>query len=252
MNGLDIETARWKSVDAMDEIKETVAKYDLGEFILKTARFGYDGKGQIKTKVKDMDTNGNLLDFLEKTKGQHLILEECIDFTCEISVIVARDKQGKSETYGPMLNEHKDHILHKTHMPADITKDAQDKAKAIAHKIADSVNLIGVLTVEFFVCDDGRVLVNEIAPRVHNSGHWTIDACAVSQFENHVRAVCGLPVGSSARHCDAMMLNLIGKDVDNLAPYFDDPNACIHLYGKKDARPGRKMGHVTFLKPEGQ
>lgn len=250
VNGLDIETARWKSVDEPADVKSAIEEYNLKEFILKTARFGYDGKGQIRSTAKDIDQSQDLLDFLENTRGQLLILEECIDFNHEISVIIARDKFGKTETYGPMLNEHKKHILHKTHVPADISAAVATKAIDIATKIADAVNLIGVLTVEFFVCSEDRILVNEIAPRTHNSGHWTIDACATSQFENHVRAVCGLPILSPSRHSDAEMLNIIGENLSDIDTYLGKENANIHLYGKRESRPDRKMGHITFLKPK--
>ena len=133
-------------------------------------------------------------------------------------------------------------------IPTNIPVSIEKKAKSYIKKLAESIDLIGIMTLELFVTKDGKVLANEIAPRTHNSGHWTIDACAVSQFENHVRCVCGLPVGNPARHSDAIMINLIGNDVNDIPKYLSMKNACVHLYGKNEVRAGRKMGHVTILK----
>ncbi len=248
LNDHGIKTTRWSSTSDINDIKNTLKSWGGNEFILKTTRFGYDGKGQIKCDIKDTD---ELNKFLNDTDGQGIIMEELVDFACEISIIVARDIEGNSETYGPMLNEHKNHILHKTTVPSNISEATESKALGIAKDIAETINLIGVLTVEFFVCKDGGVLVNEIAPRTHNSGHWSIDACCVSQFENHVRTVCGLPVGSTARHSNATMLNIIGDDVNNIDDLLGADNGCLYLYGKRQARTGRKMGHITFIKPKG-
>lgn len=250
LNDNGIETARWKHIQSIDDIKNTAKSWGADGFILKTARFGYDGKGQIKCDTNQIEMDNDLKAFLNDTHGQDLIMEDLIDFSYEISVIVARDKTGISSSYGPMLNDHKNHILHITTIPANVSKATTDQALECAQKISHAVNLTGVLTVEYFVRQDGRVLVNEIAPRTHNSGHWTVDACAISQFENHVRTVCGLPVGSTANHSDAQMVNLIGDDINNIQNYLRDENACVHLYGKKDARAGRKMGHITTLKPK--
>ncbi len=248
LNDHGIKTTRWNSISNIDDIKNTLKGWGGNEFILKTTRFGYDGKGQIKGDIKSLN---EVNAFLNDTDGQNLIMEELVDFACEISVIIARDIEGNSEAYGAMLNEHKNHILHKTSVPSGISKIIENTAIDIAKNIAATINLTGVLTVEFFVCRNGSVLVNEIAPRTHNSGHWSIDACCVSQFENHVRTVCGLPASPPARHSDATMLNLIGDDVNNIDALLDAPNACLHLYGKKDARSGRKMGHITFIKSKG-
>ncbi len=239
INDLDIRTAGWKAISSLDDI-------DVDTFIIKTARFGYDGKGQIKSYKNDPD----LSIFLESHKRQDLILEHIIDFKCEISVVVARDKNGKTETYGPMLNEHKNHILHHTYHPAGQDPHIDKKAREIAEKIANAVHLRGVLTVEYFVTKDGDLLVNEIAPRTHNSGHWSIDACAASQFENHVRCVCGLDVAEPVHNKSALMINLIGEDIYKIDDFKTMANAHIHLYGKEEARAGRKMGHITVLNPE--
>tara|TARA_B100001093_G_scaffold419784_1_gene411472 strand:- start:386 stop:1447 length:1062 start_codon:yes stop_codon:yes gene_type:complete len=243
LNDLGIETARWKKMESTEDLLQA----GFQDFIIKTTRFGYDGKGQISSSLDECNTCEKLKSFFETHKNNDLILEEKVAFTDEMSVIIARNKQGESAIYGPMLNIHKNHILYKTIYPNSFSKDVIEKAHEIAQKIADEIKLIGVLTVEFFICEDGRILANELAPRTHNSGHWTIDACAVSQFEQHVRAVCGLPLGSSEAHSDAEMLNLIGNDVKDINNYMKQDNACVHLYGKKEAREGRKMGHVTFL-----
>lgn len=244
LNDLGIETAKWQKIGSAEDLWQA----GMQDFVLKTTRFGYDGKGQIVSSLEECETCDELSSFFKNHKDHDLILEEKIDFTDEMSVIIARNEKGQSAIYGPMLNIHKNHILHKTVFPTDFSEDIKQKAHQIAEKIANKINLIGVLTVEFFVCKDGRLLANEIAPRTHNSGHWTIDACPVSQFEQHVRAVCGLPLGSTHAHSDAEMLNLIGDDVKDISNYLKQDNACVHLYGKKDARKGRKMGHVTFLK----
>ncbi len=250
LNNLGINTTRWSAISNIEDIKNTLKSWNKDEFILKTTRFGYDGKGQIKSDRTELENNNNeLLAFLTSTKDQGLIMEEPVDFICEISVIIARDKLGKTATYDTMLNQHKNHILHKTTVPSGISQNSEIKARDVAKSIAEKINLIGVLTVEFFVLANSEVLVNEIAPRTHNSGHWSIDACSVSQFENHVRCVCSLPVGSSKRHNDATMLNLIGDEINQIDKHINDDNSCIHLYGKREVRAGRKMGHITFLKP---
>ena len=156
---------------------------------------------------------------------------------------------GKAAAYPAVKNEHKNHILSKTIAPADISAELQAEASQMAHKIAESVNLVGILTLELFVTKNGTLIANEIAPRTHNSGHWTIDACTISQFENHVRCVCGLPVGSTTPHSAATMINLVGiNDMNDIPKYLVMENAHVHLYGKREAREGRKMGHVTILK----
>ena len=178
------------------------------------------------------------------------ILEGFVDFSKEISVIVARGADGKAVPYVPVENIHKNHILDITIAPAAIDAKLSQEAEKIAVKIAEALDLRGLLAVEMFVTSDNRVLVNELAPRPHNSGHWTLDAAVTSQFEQAIRAVCGMPLGSPARLCDARMKNLIGDDVNDLEKYMADKNTKLHLYGKKEARPGRKMGHVTTLNPQ--
>lgn len=242
LNNIGIPTATWAKACTADQVKVTLEEWKTTNCILKTARFGYDGKGQIKiSKGTDIDAA------FASLKSDEVIIESIVPFAHEISVIVARDIHGKTECYDVALNEHKNHILSKTTIPAPLAPAILNKAKKLGKKLADEVGLVGVLALELFVTKDGKLLANEIAPRTHNSGHWTIDACAVSQFENHVRTVCGLPVGPAKRHSDAVMINLIGDDIMLVDKYVDKPNACIHLYGKPDVRAGRKMGHITLI-----
>ncbi|MBS0278323.1 MAG: ATP-grasp domain-containing protein, partial [Proteobacteria bacterium] len=176
------------------------------------------------------------------------ILEGFVNFDFEASVVAVRGADGRFAAYDPAENAHENHILARSVVPARLTAKQVEDAKAIAHKIADALDYVGVLGVELFVQTDGTLLVNEIAPRVHNSGHWTIEACIVSQFENHIRAVAGWPLGSTDRHSDAVMENLIGEqaaDFETLAT----KGGGLHLYGKSEIRAGRKMGHITYLKP---
>lgn len=243
LNSIDIPTAPWAPCHSAEDIAVTLGKWSATECIIKTARFGYDGKGQIFHRDgDDVERSWNELN------TQEAVIEGVIDFDCEISVIVARDLMGQSVAYPAVQNEHKNHILSKTIAPAPVSADIQQKASEMVHRLAEAVDLVGVLALELFVTKDGELLANEIAPRTHNSGHWTIDACAVSQFENHVRCVCALPVGPTVPHSAAEMVNLIGDDVNDLDTYLEMENAHIHLYGKEEARAGRKMGHVTILK----
>lgn len=243
LNNIGIPTAKWAKACSADQVHATLEEWGVTDCILKTARFGYDGKGQIKiSKNTDIDAA------FASLQSDEVIIESLVAFSCEISVIVARDRFGKTAVYDVVLNEHKNHILSKTTAPAPLAPALLAKAKKLGKKVADEVGLVGVLALELFVTKDGKILANEIAPRTHNSGHWTIDACAVSQFENHVRTVAGLPVGSAKRHSDAIMLNLIGDDIALVDHYIGKADACIHLYGKPEVRAGRKMGHITFIR----
>lgn len=243
LNNIGIPTARWSAPKTPQDALKTLEEWQQEQCIFKTTRFGYDGKGQARYTV-DTDIETLWTQF----KDQPLIMEEMIDFDCEISVIVGRDLSGQIIHYGPMLNEHKDHILSKTTLPAPLDDTIANEAIRMAEQLAEKIDLQGVLTLELFVTKDGKLLANEIAPRTHNSGHWSIDACAHSQFENHVRAVCDMPVLEPARHSDCDMLNLIGDDINLIEQYKTQSKACIHLYGKLETRPGRKMGHITILK----
>jgi 5-(carboxyamino)imidazole ribonucleotide synthase len=212
--------------------------------VLKTVRLGYDGKGQVTVTPET-----NVEEAWRRMGGKVGILEAFVDFSCEISVIVARGSEGAWATYPAVENQHVNHILDTTIAPARIPLETAARAEAIARRVAEKLDLIGVLAVEMFVTRSGEVLVNELAPRPHNSGHWTIDACVTSQFEQLVRAICGLPLGSVTPHSDAVMKNLLGDDVGKWRDALDDPLAKLHLYGKTETQPGRKMGHVTRLIP---
>jgi 5-(carboxyamino)imidazole ribonucleotide synthase len=215
-----------------------------GRAVLKTARMGYDGKGQF-TVAPGMPLD----DAWQRMGARRGILEEFVDFRCEVSVIVARAADGQMAVYPPVENRHINHILDTTIAPATLPPETARAAETIARDIATRLDLVGVLAVEMFVTQGGELLVNELAPRPHNSGHWTIDACATSQFEQLVRAICGLPLGSTERHADAVMKNLIGDEVKTWRGAVADPSARLHLYGKRTTRPGRKMGHITRLLP---
>ena len=242
-----IPTAPYRAVANSGELAGAVA--DLGApAILKTGRLGYDGKGQVRIDA-DTDLGDAWAQSGAGPATGGAILEGFVDFEREISVIAARAADGAMTSYVPVENRHAKHILDETTVPAPIPSDVAATATDIAHRLAERLKLAGLLAVEMFIAKDGGVLVNEIAPRPHNSGHWTIDACAISQFELLVRAVCGLPLGSTERTADATMKNLIGNDVDDWQVYLADPAARLHLYGKAETRPGRKMGHVTWLKP---
>ncbi|MCB9991291.1 MAG: 5-(carboxyamino)imidazole ribonucleotide synthase [Rhodospirillales bacterium] len=245
LNDIGIPTARWALAHSAEEIQTMTNDMGCSGFILKTTRFGYDGKGQVSYDLGEDPTPK-----WQKLDSNEIIIEEKVDFACEISVIVARDKLAQIATYGPILNEHDNHILSKSTVPAPIPDHTAAEARRITEHLAEAVDLVGVLALEMFVTPDGRLLANEIAPRTHNSGHWTIDACTVSQFEQHVRTACGMPIGHPNRHSDAVMINLIGGDAKKLAPWLEMKGASLHLYGKDDIREGRKMGHVTVLRPK--
>ena len=213
--------------------------------ILKTQTLGYDGKGQVLLAADD-----DLLDAWQGTLGgRPVVLEEFAPIEREVSLIVARATDGTVASFDPVETLHVNGILDVTLAPAAIAPDLASAARESAERIAHALDHVGVLCVEFFDTGDGRLLANEIAPRVHNSGHWTIEGCATSQFAQHVRAVCGLPLGSPARRANAAMKNLIGRDVERWPALAADPAAHLHLYGKAETREGRKMGHVTWLSP---
>lgn len=236
-----IQTAAYQPVDNAAELE--AAFRDLGErIVVKTRRLGYDGKGQVWITHAD-----EVADAWAALGGVPSIAEVAVNFTTEISVISARGADGVMATYVPVENRHVNGILDRTFAPAPIQRQVADRAVAIAETLAVELDIVGLLAVEMFVTGDNRLLVNEIAPRPHNSGHWTIDACAVDQFEQLVRAAAGWPLGDPSRHSDAEMHNLIGADVERWADLVSEPRACLHLYGKKEIRAGRKMGHVTYL-----
>lgn len=220
-----------------------------GKAVLKTAGWGYDGKGQ---QVLGPGSDATAA-WLELDTGE-AILEAFVDFECEISVVAARGLDGAMACYGPLANDHRDHILDLTVAPAPLPPALAQQARELAEAVLHELDVVGVLCVEMFVDRSGRLLINELAPRPHNSGHYTLDACVTSQFEQQLRAVCGLPLGSTAQHLPAAMANLLGDLWDGGEPDWPAalamPDVKLHLYGKADPRPGRKMGHLTALADE--
>ncbi|MBV2144756.1 5-(carboxyamino)imidazole ribonucleotide synthase [Falsochrobactrum sp. TDYN1] len=245
LNESGIKTAPWHLVD--DEESLIAALGALNERgILKTRRLGYDGKGQVRLTSLD-ETQAR--DALEAINLAPAILEGFVAFEREVSVIAARDRSGNVAIFDIAENVHKDGILATSTVPASISAQTAETARKAAEKLLHALDYVGVLGLEFFVLEDGTLLANEFAPRVHNSGHWTEAACAISQFEQHIRAVAGLPLGNTDRHSDCVMENLISTDVEKVPAILSQPNAVLHLYGKSEARPGRKMGHVTHIAP---
>ena len=243
---LGIKTADYADVSSPQTVRAAIARIGLPA-VLKTRRFGYDGKGQTIIRASD-DADGAWADLGTKSA----ILEAFVPFEREISVIAARSADGHVECFDVTENEHRDHILKISRVPAAISDGLAAQAFEIAERIAAALDYVGVLAVEMFVVDrDGKpeVLVNEIAPRVHNSGHWTLDGASISQFEQHVRAIAGWPLGKPLRHGEVTMTNLIGDEIDSYVDWLGLPGATVHLYGKGAARAGRKMGHVTQVVP---
>ncbi len=241
INAQGIPTAPYRAVDSPAALERALE--ELGRpAILKTTRLGYDGKGQVAIGEGDDPAEA-----WERMGGGQGILEGFVAFEREISAIVARGGDGATANFDIVWNEHRDHILAATHAPAPIAANMAEEAMEISRQLARALDLVGLLAVEMFVAPDGRLLVNELAARPHNSGHWTIDACISSQFEQFVRAVTGLPLGDPSRHSDAVMENLLGDAIEAWPAMLAEPNAKLHLYGKAQARPGRKMGHVTRL-----
>lgn len=247
LTDFEIKTAPYAEISS--DVDISVASVQVpAPAVMKTRRLGYDGKGQAIIPL-DGDPSAAW-----KAIGEvPAILEGFVDFELEMSVVAARGREGGFVAFDPAENVHRDHILHQSTVPASVPPEVAKEAVGIAKKIADELNYVGVLAVEMFVCNkDGKyeLLVNEIAPRVHNSGHWTIDGASVSQFEQHVRAVAGWPLARPYRLGKVEMTNLIGSEIDNWKKYVGQANTAVHVYGKGEARPGRKMGHVTKVTPE--
>ena len=246
---LGIGTADYADVSSIAALHAAIGVIGLPA-VLKTRRFGYDGKGQAILREGD-DPDRIWKELVTKSA----ILEAFIPFEREISVIAARSADGHVECFDVTENEHRDHILKISRAPAAIPDALAAEACAIAEKIANALGYVGVLAVEMFVLADPagpKVLVNEIAPRVHNSGHWTLDGASISQFEQHVRAIAGWPLGTPVRHGEVTMTNLIGDEINDYEQWLTVPGATVHLYGKGRPRPGRKMGHVTQVARMGE
>jgi 5-(carboxyamino)imidazole ribonucleotide synthase len=240
IGSLGIRTVEFAAVAQPGELAAAIERIGRPA-ILKTRRFGYDGKGQATIR-HDTDPQSAWRDI----GGQPCILEAFVPFEREVSVVAARGHDGAVECFDVTENEHRDHILKTSRVPAALSETAAHEARRIAETIAGRFSYVGVLAVEMFVLPGGaELLVNEIAPRVHNSGHWTIDGASVSQFEQHIRAVAGWPLGRPSRRGRVEMINLIGDEVEDYRRWLTVPGAAVHLYGKSSVRPGRKMGHVT-------
>ena len=239
VTSLGIPTAPFAEISSPADLKTAVGRIGRPA-VLKTRRFGYDGKGQVTIK------NGTDAEAAWGEAGaQPCILEAFIPFQREVSVVAARGQTGVVECFDVTENEHRDHILKTSRVPAALSQHDAAQARRIAEIVAQKFGYVGVLAVEMFVLREGELLVNEIAPRVHNSGHWTLDGASVSQFEQHIRAISGWPVAKPVRRGRVEMTNLIGQEVEDYRRYLDLPGVAVHLYGKTAIRPGRKMGHVT-------
>ena len=233
-----IPTADFAAIDQSEDIADAIIQFG-GQGVLKTRRDGYDGKGQAR-----LETGDDFSAALKSLRNMPCILEALVPFVCEISVIIARDHLGRSICYDVPRNEHVNGILRRSFVPANIDNETSERARTFAKALADALDYVGVLALEFFVLEDGALLANEFAPRVHNSGHWTPEACATGQFEQHIRAIVGWPLGDVTRYHDVEMANLLGDEA--LAPpeaLLKD--AVVTLYGKRQAKPGRKMGHLV-------
>ncbi|MFO0901620.1 MAG: 5-(carboxyamino)imidazole ribonucleotide synthase [Pirellulales bacterium] len=240
-----IPVTRFAAVHTAAELNAAVESLGLPA-VLKTSDWGYDGKGQrlLRTPADVAEAGGSL-------NGREHVLEAFVDFECEVSVVIARGLDGAAVAYGPLHNEHRHHILDVTTYPAPVDPRIAAESIEMARAVCQTLDVVGVLCVEFFVARDGRLLVNELAPRPHNSGHLTIDACVTCQFAQQVRTICGLPLGSPRWHSPAAMVNLLGDEwrtgTPNWSRTLAQEGVQLHLYGKSEPRPGRKMGHLTAL-----
>lgn len=243
LQSLNIEISKFEPVKSPSSLQSALSSIGTPA-VLKTTRLGYDGKGQrIIKSAKDAEQA------YAELAGVELVLEAFVPFEMEISIIIARNEDGKTATFDPAQNVHKNHILHTSTVPANISSHTETNAKTIATSIAKALNYTGILAIEFFVVGRGNeqiLLVNEIAPRVHNSGHWTQDVCPSDQFDQHIRAICNWPLGDTSRLADVMMTNLIGDEIFSFQATLS-PNQFPHLYGKTESRPGRKMGHINSI-----
>ncbi len=245
---LGIKTVSFQRIVNFSELKQV--SQDLGlPAVLKTTRGGYDGKGQVVLKTEE-----DIRNIEESFFAQELIYEKFAPFIKEISVICTRGRNGQITTFPVSENIHRHNILYLSIVPARVSVEVKDRAAEIAKKVARGLEVVGAIGVEMFLLEDETILVNEIAPRVHNSGHYTIEACYISQFEQHLRAICGLPLGSTKLLSPVAMVNILGEETSNnkaqlcgIDEVLAFPGANLHLYGKEEARPGRKMGHISVL-----
>lgn len=243
LTDLGLQVAPFAAVDTAEELEAALDNIGTPS-ILKTRRFGYDGKGQAR-----LNSNADADAALADMAGSPSVLEGFVSFSHEVSVIAARGVTGEVACFDPGENVHVGGILRTTTVPANLPGPRRMDAVLIASKILNALDYVGVMGVELFVTPQG-LIVNEIAPRVHNSGHWTQNGCAVDQFEQHIRAVVGLPLGDGKRHSDVVMENLIGDDMDRVPELLKEPHVAVHLYGKAEAKAGRKMGHVNRVAPQ--
>ena len=242
LNASGAPTVAFAAADSAGEAASAAAAMG-APLLMKTRREGYDGKGQ-----RWIEHAADAEAAFQALGGRPVILEAPADFTRELSVIAARGRDGATAIYPLAENHHEGGILRRSLAPAQVMPHIAFEAEKIAARILKGLNYVGVIGVELFELRDGRLLVNEIAPRVHNSGHWTQDGCAVDQFEQHIRAVAGWPLGPTVPHARVEMLNLLGEEIETWARLAHEPDSRLHLYGKRDAKPGRKMGHVNKLK----
>jgi len=240
LEGIGLSVAPYAQIDSLKDLEGALEEIGVPA-ILKTRRFGYDGKGQFKIVAKNQ-----AVEAFDSIKGAPAVLEGFVRFEREISIIAARNKNGEISSFDPGENIHLDGTLHSTTVPASLSHALQTDAVLLAARVLNALDYIGVMGVELFVTQNG-LTVNEIAPRVHNSGHWTQNACLIDQFEQHIRAVLGEPLGDGQRHSDSVMTNLIGEDVNHLEKF---NNYALHLYGKADIKAGRKMGHINQISPK--
>ncbi|MCH1412665.1 MAG: 5-(carboxyamino)imidazole ribonucleotide synthase [Rhodobacteraceae bacterium] len=241
INKLGFKTASFCEVNSIEELIHAINQIGAPS-ILKTRRFGYDGKGQVKVQPSSKPEE------IWKNLGEKaLILEGFINFSSEFSVIGSRSKDGQISCFDPGENVHKDGILRTTTVPAHLTNQQKTEAVLITAKILETLNYVGVIGIEFFL-EKNSLVINEFAPRVHNSGHWTQNGCTVDQFEQHIRAITGWKLGNAERHSDVIMENLIGDEIYKTNQLVEDGSIALHLYGKADVNPGRKMGHFNRIK----
>ena len=244
---LGLETVRWIEIADLNSLGAGIAQIGY-PCLLKTARLGYDGKGQYSID-SPTDRDRVIGELGAGSDRIEAILEQKVALHSELAVIVARSGDGECAVFPVTQTHHRDQILIQTVVPAALSMTIQEQAQRLAVQLSDELQGVGVLAVEFFLTEQGELLVNELAPRPHNSGHWTIDACYSSQFEQLIRAVCGLPLGNPERFADAVMENLLGDKIDTWPELLTRKNAKLHVYGKTRCRPWRKMGHVTYLWP---